>query len=96
MEILLAFIFGGTAGAALHFLMAGRDARGVALAPVLGALLGGVTWLIFTWAGVALTNPWIWIVSIVVPLIVVPVVLVVLTRTRATHDAQERLRLKIS
>lgn len=96
MEILLAFIFGGSVGGVLHTLMAGRDARGIALAPVLGALLGGATWLIFTWAGVALTSPWIWIVSIAVPIVVVPLVLITLTRTRATHDANERLRLKIS
>lgn len=96
MEILLAFIFGAVAGGALHFLMAGRAARGVALAPVLGALVGGLSWLAFTWAGVTTASPWIWIVSIVLPLVVVPIVLLVLTRTRASHDARERLRLKIS
>jgi hypothetical protein len=96
MEILLALIFGATVGGALHFLMAGRSARGVALAPVLGALVGGLTWLVFTWAGVGLDSPWIWVVSIVAPLVVVPPVLLILTRARATHDARERLRLKIS
>jgi len=96
MEILLALIFGAAVGGVLHYLMAGRTARGAALAPVLGALVGGGTWLVFTWAGVSTDSPWIWVVSIMLPLIVVPLVLVGLTRARATHDAAERVRLKIS
>ncbi|PZU49628.1 MAG: hypothetical protein DI566_00620 [Microbacterium sp.] len=96
MDILLAFIFGGALGAVLHYLMPGRASRGAALAPVLGAALGGATWLAFTWAGVTTTSPWIWIVSILVPIVVVPLALLALTRVRATHDAEERLRLRIS
>ncbi|WP_298741687.1 hypothetical protein [uncultured Microbacterium sp.] len=96
MEILLGFIFGATIGGVLHFLQPGRDARGVALAPTLGAAVSGITWLVLTWAGIGTDNPWIWVLSIVVPAVVVPLVLSVLTRTRATHDANERLRLKIA
>lgn len=96
MEILLAFIFGAAYGGVLHFLMPGRTSRGAGLAPVLGAFAGGLTWLVFTWAGVTPESPWIWIVSILVPVAVVPPVLVALTRARAAHDARERLRLRIS
>jgi len=96
VDILLALIFGAAYGSVLHYLMPGRASRGNALAPILGALLGGVTWLAFTWAGVTTKSPWIWIVSIIVPAVVVPLALIALTRTRATHDARERLRLKIS
>lgn len=96
MEILLALIFGAAVGGVLHYLMAGRFARGAALAPVLGALVGGLTWLIFTWTGVTTENPWIWIISVIVPMVVVPLVLVGLTQSRATHDAAERVRLRIS
>lgn len=95
MEILLALIFGATVGAVLHYLMAGRTLRGPALAPMVGALVGGVTWLIYTWAGVPLTDPWIWIVSLLVPMIVVPLFLVAITRARSTHDANELIRLKL-
>ena len=91
MEILLGFIFGATIGGVLHFLQPGRDARGTALSPIVGARVGG-----FTWAGIGADNPWIWVLSIVVPGIVVPIMLVLLTRSRAQHDAQERLRLKIA
>jgi len=96
VDILLAFIFGGAYGGVLHYLMPGRTSRGAALAPVLGALLGGLAWAALTWAGLTTTSPWLWVVSLAVPAIVVPAVLAILTRVRATHDARERLRLKIS
>ena len=41
-------------------------------------------------------NAWLWVAAMGAPIVVVPIVLIVLTRTRATHDANERLRLKIS
>ncbi len=96
MEILLAFIFGATLGGALHFLQAGRESRGAALAPLVGAAVAGLTWLALTWAGFGLDNPWIWVLPIVVPALVVPVFLAVTRRQRAAHDARERLRLKIA
>lgn len=96
MEILLGIIFGATIGGVLHFLQPGRESRGTALAPVVGAVVGALTWLVLTWAGVGTDNPWIWVLSIVLPALVVPVLLAVLTRSRAAHDAEERLRLKIA
>ncbi|WP_336632152.1 MULTISPECIES: hypothetical protein [unclassified Microbacterium] len=96
MEILLALIFGASVGAVLHALMGGRPSRGAALAPVAGAVVGGAAWLALTWAGLTTADPWLWVVSLAAPLVVVPVLLVVLTRLRATRDARERLRLKIS
>lgn len=96
MEILLGLLFGATLGAVLHVLMPGRESRGAALAPVVGAAAGGTIWLILTWAGLGPDNAWIWIASIVLPAVVVPALLTSLTRARANHDAQERLRLKIA
>lgn len=96
MDILLALIFGAVLGAVLHYLMPARVTRGAALAPMLGAVVGGAVWLAFTWAGVTTESPWIWIVSVAAPAVVVPLTLLVLTRVRATHDARERLRLKIA
>lgn len=96
MEILLAFIFGAAYGAVLHYLTPGRESRGVALAPMVGAVTGGLTWLILTWVGLTTANPLLWVISIVVPVGVVPVVLIVLDRARAAHDAEERVRLKIA
>lgn len=96
MEILLAFIAGASVGTALHFLQRGRESRGVALAPMLGAAVSGLAWLALTWAGLTTGNPWIWVAAVVVPAVVVPLVLAIAARRRTAHDASERLRLKIA
>ena len=96
MQILLALIFGAVYGGVLHFLMPGRASRGAALAPMLGAVVAGLAYVVLTWAGVTADNVWLWVAALGAPIVVVPAVLMVLTRTRATHDAGERLRLKIS
>ncbi|GAA3915906.1 hypothetical protein [Microbacterium invictum] len=96
MQILLALIFGAAYGAVLHYTMPGRASRGVALAPIVGAVLGGLTWLVMTWLGFTLESPWLWLVSVIVPVVVVPVALTVLRRVRDAHDARERVRLRIA
>lgn len=95
MQILLAFLVGAAIGAALHFLVPGRGTRGVTLGPVLGAASAGLVWMILTWAGIGLDSPWLWLSAFVVPIVVTYPVLAILTRTRTTHDARERARLKI-
>lgn len=96
MQIVLALILGAAIGLAAEFLVRGREARGAAVAPVLGAVIGGVVWTILTWAGLAFDNPVIWVASIAAPAVVVPAVLVLATRTRARADAEERRRLRIA
>ena len=95
MQILLAFIVGGAMGAAAHFLVPGRGTRGVALGPVLGAFAAGLVWMILTWAGVGLDSPWLWLSTLVAPIVVTYPVLLILARTRTARDARERTRLKI-
>lgn len=95
MQILLAFIIGAALGMAVHFLVEGRPTRGVALGPVLGAFSAGLAWMILTWAGLALDNPWLWVSAFVVPILVTYPALLILARTRAAHDVRERARLKI-
>jgi uncharacterized membrane protein YeaQ/YmgE (transglycosylase-associated protein family) len=95
VQILLAFIVGGVMGAAAHFLVPGRGTRGVALGPVLGAFTAGLVWMILTWAGVGLDSPWLWLSTLVAPIVVTYPVLLILARTRTARDARERTRLKI-
>lgn len=96
MQIVIALVFGAAAGGLLHFLQAGRTSRGVALAPILGAFVGGAVWLALTWAGQTTLDPWLWLISLAAPLVVVPLTLVALTRARAGHDDRERVRLGIA
>ncbi|MDD7929570.1 hypothetical protein [Microbacterium thalli] len=95
MHILLALILGAVIGLAAELLVPGRDARGAALAPVVGAVVSGAAWTILTWTGLGIADPVIWIVAVLAPAVVVPLVLVVLTRVRAAHDEHERRRLRI-
>ena len=96
MQILLALIAGGVLGIAAHYLAPGSADRGVALGPVIGALVGGLVWLAFTWAGVGIDSPWIWVASFIAPFLVAYPALRVLASVRSSHDARERARLKVS
>lgn len=95
MQIVLAIIIGAAIGLAAEFALPGREARGAAVAPVLGAVIGGVAWTALTWAGLAFDNPIIWTVAIVAPAVVVFAALTLMTRARARTDAAERRRLRI-
>jgi predicted small integral membrane protein len=95
MLIVLALVAATAIGMALHFALPLRSTRGVALGPLLDAALAAAIYTSLTWLGLAETNPWLWVASIVVPAVVTGVVLVVLARTRSTHDERERRRLKI-
>ncbi|WP_345803080.1 hypothetical protein AAIB33_08365 [Microbacterium sp. AZCO] len=95
MQILLAFIVGAVVGLAVHYLAGGRDTRGVALAPILGAFFAGLVWMILTWAGVGLDSVVLWLSPLVVSWLAWPVV-ALLARTRRTHDQEERKRLRIA
>ena len=95
MQILLAFIVGAVIGMALHYVAPERATRGVALAPILGAVVAGIAWTILTWAGVGIDTPWPWLAALVVPAVVVYPTLLVLGRMRVAADARERARLKI-
>jgi len=95
MLIVLALVAATAIGMALHFALPLRSTRGVALCPLLDAALAAAIYTSLTWLGLAETNPWLWVASIAIPAVVTAVVLVVLARTRSTHDERERRRLKI-
>lgn len=96
MQILLAFLFGAAIGAVVHVAMPHRSTRGMALAPVLGGLVGGAVWMLLTWAGMTLDDPLLWLASLAAPVPVTILVVAVLSRTRLDHDRRERTRLRIS
>ncbi len=96
MQILLALIAGAVLGIGAHYAAPRRDTRGVALGPIVGAVIGGLVWLIFTWMGVGIDSPWIWVATVVVPFPIVYLALRVLAGVRATHDDRTRARLRIS
>jgi uncharacterized membrane protein YeaQ/YmgE (transglycosylase-associated protein family) len=94
--ILLALIAGALAGMVLHFVLPHRATRGVVLAPAIGAATAGVLYTVLQWAGLAEDNPWLWVISILVPALVTYAAVTVLARSRVSHDARERSRLGIA
>jgi hypothetical protein len=95
MLIVLALIWGAAVGAAVHFALRRRNLRGAAVAPMLGAIVGGAVWLLFTWLGLE-QSAWIWLASLAAPVIVTWPAMIVLDRIRMAHDARERARLRIT
>ncbi|GAA3628090.1 hypothetical protein GCM10022200_08220 [Microbacterium awajiense] len=95
MQILLALLVGALIGVGVHFSAAGRDTRGPVLAPMVGAVSAGLAWTILTWAGLGLDSPWLWLSALVVPPAVTYPAVILLTRLRRRHDADERVRLRI-
>lgn len=96
MQILLGLIIGASLGFALHYAAPRRDTRGIALAPILGALVSALAWMILTWAGQGVDSLWVWLAAFLAPAIVVYPTLLLLGRVRASHDARERARLRIA
>ncbi|UUT35511.1 hypothetical protein [Microbacterium elymi] len=96
MQIVLALIYGAAIGALAHFTMPARDMRGSALAPMLGAVVGGAVWTILTWVGLGLDSPWLWLAALIVPAAVVYIAVAVLTRLRRARDERERERLRLA
>ncbi|MFS0867125.1 hypothetical protein AB3M83_07285 [Microbacterium sp. 179-B 1A2 NHS] len=96
MLIVLALVIGATLGAAAHFAVSGRDLRGAALGPLSGTALGALGWMILTWAGQGPDSLWTWLATILLPAIVVPIALVLLTRARVAHDERTRRELGIA
>jgi uncharacterized membrane protein YeaQ/YmgE (transglycosylase-associated protein family) len=95
VQIILALIVGAVVGVAVHFLASGRDTRGVALAPIIGATIAGAVWTILTWVGIGLDSPLLWLSPLVVPWLAWPIV-ALLARSRRRHDAEERKRLRLA
>ncbi|MCK6081023.1 hypothetical protein KZX37_10660 [Microbacterium sp. EYE_5] len=96
MLIVLGLVFGALLGAGAHFALPHRQTRGVAVGPMLGALVGTATWTALTWAGTGPDQFWIWAAAIVVPAVVTAAAIVLLSRARIARDAAERARLGIA
>ena len=96
MQILLGILIAAVVGVAVHFVLPGRENRGIVVAPVVAAAVGAVVWTTLTWFGVGIDNPWIWIAAVVAPAIVTVPVILALTAARRRADLAERTRLRLT
>lgn len=64
MEIVLVVTFAGLIGAAIRYLVPGRDRHGLGLMPSLGVIVGSLSYVIAVWAGLAPRSVWPWLISL--------------------------------
>jgi len=70
MEIVLVVTFAGLLGAAVRYMVPGRDRHGLGLMPSVGVMVGTLSFVIAVWAGLAPRSVWPWIISLGLTVIV--------------------------
>lgn len=95
MYILLALIGACALGIAAHFLIGGRELRGVALTPSIATAVAAVLYTALQWAGVGEDSIWLWLASVLGAPIVAALATVAITGMRKRADAQKRVALGI-
>jgi hypothetical protein len=73
-------------GLSVRYSMAGRDRVGAAMIPAIATATGAAVWAAATWAGLASTEPWIWLITFAVSGVVAYVVNLRLVRARIASD----------
>lgn len=95
MYVLLALIASCALGIGLHYLIGGRELRGVLVTPAIATVTAGIIYTALQWAGLAETSPWLWVASILGGLLIAVVVTVAISASRRRTDASARLTLGI-
>lgn len=95
MYILLALIGACALGIAVHFLIADRDLRGVALAPAIATAVSAVVYTGLQWAGVGEGSIWLWLASVLGAAVVAALATVAITVLRKRSDAEGKAALGI-
>lgn len=95
MYILLALIAACALGIAAHFLIGGRDLRGVAVTPAIATGAAAGLYTVLQWVGLAETNPLLWLASIFGSVVVAALVTILLVAARRRSDAEAKAALGI-
>ncbi|GAT72607.1 hypothetical protein [Microbacterium hydrocarbonoxydans] len=95
MYILLALIGACALGIAAHFLIGGRELRGVAVTPAIATAIAAVVYTAMQWAGVGEGSIWLWLASVLGAVVLASVATVALVASRRRSDAAARAALGI-
>ncbi|MEV8169648.1 hypothetical protein [Microbacterium sp. NPDC077486] len=95
MYILLALVGACVLGIAAHFLIGGRERRGVALAPAIATAVSAIVYTALQWAGVGEESVWLWLASTLGAAAVAALATAALTAARRRGDEQRRAALGI-
>ncbi len=95
MYILLALIGACVLGIAAHFLIGGRDLRGVALTPAIATALSALVYTGLQWLGVGEDSVWLWLASVLGSVVVASVATIAVVAVRRRSDASAKAALGI-
>ena len=95
MYILLALVAACAFGIGVHFLIGGRELRGVALTPAIATVAAGVIYTALQWAGIGQDSIWLWLASIVGSVAIAIVATLVIVAIRRRTDAEAKAALGI-
>lgn len=95
MYILLALIGACILGVAAHFLIGGRELRGVALTPAIATALSAVVYTGLQWLGVGEDNLWLWVASVLGSVVVAAALTIAIVAARTRADAENKAALGI-
>ena len=95
MYILLALIGACALGIAAHFMIGGRELRGVALTPAIATALAAAVYTGLQWLGVGEDSIWLWLASILGSVAVAAVLTIAIVALRRRSDASARTALGI-
>lgn len=95
MYILLALIGACALGIAAHFMIGGRDLRGVAVTPGIATALAAIVYTGMQWLGVGEDSVWLWLASVLGSVAVAAAVTFAIVAARRRSDAAAKASLGI-
>lgn len=86
MELLFVIIIAAGIGFIGHFVIPGRETRGVLLLGAISAAVAAIVWVGLLWLGFTFDGGWIWVISLVVGGLVSIIVAASLPKRRRVTD----------
>ena len=90
MYILLALIGACVLGIAAHYLIGGRELRGVAVTPAIATALAAAIYTGMQWLGVGEDSVWLWLASVLGSVLIAAAATVAIVAVRRRSDASAR------
>ncbi|MEV7798425.1 hypothetical protein AB0O14_05000 [Microbacterium foliorum] len=95
MYILLALVGACVLGIAAHYMIGGRELRGVVLTPAIATALAALFYTGLQWLGVGEGSIWLWVASIVGSVVIAAGATVAIVASRRRSDTSAKAALGI-
>ncbi|WP_435743748.1 hypothetical protein [Microbacterium sp. PMB16] len=95
MYILLALIGACALGIGAHFLISGRELRGVAVTPAIATAASAILYTALQWTGIGEDSIWLWLASVLGAVVVAVLATLGIVAFRRRSDAEARAALGI-